>query len=564
MPQCALSTKSRHSPFSLAFAFGCDLFESESEIAKVNWRAPGKRLLDRIFDLAIIGGGINGCGIARDAAGRGNSVFLCEMNDLASGTSSWSTKLVHGGLRYLEYYEFRLVREALIEREILWQIAPHIIRPLRFVLPHHSGLRPAWLLRLGLFLYDHIGGRHLLPPTRSVDLTRDEVGKPLVPNRYTRAFEYSDCFVDDARLVVLTARDAADRGAEIRTRTRAVEIRQADGIWQVTVEDTSSGIRSTIKARALVNAGGPWVEDVLRSGAGVNARAKVRLVQGSHIVVRKLYAHDRAYMFQNSDGRIVFVIPYQDDFTLIGTTDRDFDGDPSNVKASTEEIKYLCDSVSEYLAKPVSPEDVVWTYAGVRPLYDDGASEAKAATRDYVFELDTPGGAPLLSIYGGKITTYRRLAEEALERLAPYLRSATPREDFKAKKGWTGKSPLPGGDMDVSAVAALAAELTRTYPFLTLADASRLAHAYGTRAAKWLGHARSLADLGRCFGAGLTESEVRYLMASEWARSAEDIVWRRSKLGLRLSADEIAALEDWIAANHVAPERPLLEAGRRT
>ncbi len=513
--------------------------------------------MDQIFDLAIIGGGINGCGIARDAAGRGHSVFLCEMNDLASGTSSWSTKLVHGGLRYLEYYEFRLVREALIEREILWRIAPHIIRPLRFVLPHHSGLRPAWLLRLGLFLYDHIGGRHLLPPTRSVDLTRDEVGKPLVRNRYTRAFEYSDCFVDDARLVVLTARDAADRGAEIRTRTRAVEIRQADGIWQLTVEDTATGTRSTIKARALVNAGGPWVEDVLRSGAGFNARAKVRLVQGSHIVVRKLYAHDRAYMFQNSDGRIVFVIPYQDDFTLIGTTDRDFDGDPSKVKASTEEIKYLCDSVSEYLAKPVSPEDVVWTFAGVRPLYDDGASEAKAATRDYVFELDAPGGAPLLSIYGGKITTYRRLAEEALERLAPYLGNS------KAKEGWTGKSPLPGGDMDVSAVAALTAELMRNHPFLTQAHASRLAHAYGTRARKLLANAKSLADLGHSFGAGLTESEVRYLMASEWARTAEDVVWRRTKLGLRLSTGEIAALEEWIAANHVPSGRPLRKAGGR-
>ena len=284
--------------------------------------------MDRIFDLAIIGGGINGCGIARDAAGRGNSVFLCEMNDLASGTSSFSTKLVHGGLRYLEYYEFRLVREALIEREILWQIAPHIIRPLRFVLPHHDGLRPAWLLRLGLFLYDHIGGRHLLPPTRSVDLTRDEVGKPLVANRLPEGFEYSDCFVDDARLVVLTARDAADRGADIRTRSRAVEIRQADGMWRVTIENSVSGERSTIQARVLVNAGGPWVEQVLASGAGVNARAKVRLVQGSHIVVRKLYAHDRAYMFQNSDGRIVFVIPYQDDFTLIGTTDRDYTATP--------------------------------------------------------------------------------------------------------------------------------------------------------------------------------------------------------------------------------------------
>jgi glycerol-3-phosphate dehydrogenase len=513
--------------------------------------------LDRIFDLAIIGGGVNGCGIARDAAGRGNSVFLCEMNDLASGTSSWSTKLVHGGLRYLEYYEFRLVREALIEREILWAIAPHIIRPLRFVLPHHSGLRPAWLLRLGLFLYDHIGGRHLLPATRSVDLSRDEVGKPLLPNRYKKGFEYSDCFVDDARLVVLTARDAADRGAEIRTRSRAVEIRQADGIWHVTVQDLASGARETIKARALVNAGGPWVEDVLASGAGVNARAKVRLVQGSHIVVRKLYDHDRAYILQNSDGRIVFIIPYQGEFTLIGTTDQDYEGDPAKVKATPQEIEYLCASVSEYLAKPVKPDDVVWTYSGVRPLYDDGASEAKAATRDYVFELDTPGGAPLLSIYGGKITTYRRLAEEALERLAPYLRSA------KAKEGWTAKAPLPGGDMDVSAIAALTAELARNYPFLSQAHAGRLAHAYGTRATKLLGSAKSIADLGQSFGATLTEAEVRYLMANEWAVSADDIVWRRSKLGLRLSVAEIATIDEWMAAHRTSSERPLREAGGR-
>jgi glycerol-3-phosphate dehydrogenase len=512
----------------------------------------------QVFDLAIIGGGVNGCGIARDAAGRGNSVFLCEMNDLASGTSSWSTKLIHGGLRYLEYYEFRLVREALIEREILWQIAPHIIRPLRFVLPHHAGLRPSWLLRLGLFLYDHIGGRKLLPATRSVDLAHDEVGKPLVAGRFTKGFEYSDCFVDDARLVVLTARDAANRGADIRTRTRAVEIRQSDAIWHVTVEDSLSGERSTIVARALVNAAGPWVEDVLASGAGVNARAKVRLVQGSHIVVPKLYAHDRAYMFQNSDGRIVFVIPYQDDFTLIGTTDRDYHGDPALVKASAQEIAYLCDSVSEYLAHPVKPEDVVWTYAGVRPLYDDGASEAKAATRDYVFELDTPGGAPLLSIYGGKITTYRRLAEQALERLSPYLRSA------KAREGWTAKFPLPGGDLDVSAIAALTAELQRSYPYLSAAHASRLAHAYGTAASRILGTAKSMTDLGVSFGATLTESEVRYLMAKEWARTAEDIVWRRSKLGLRLSAGEIAAIDDWIAAHRLEAERPLQGAGGRT
>jgi glycerol-3-phosphate dehydrogenase len=515
--------------------------------------------LDRILDLAIIGGGVNGCGIARDAAGRGLSVFLCEMNDLASGTSSWSTKLVHGGLRYLEYYEFRLVREALIEREILWQIAPHIIRPLRFVLPHHAGLRPAWLLRLGLFLYDHIGGRNLLPPTRTVDLTRDEVGRPLIANRYTKGFEYSDCFVDDARLVVLTARDAADRGADIRTRTRAVGIRQADGIWHVTVEDTDSGERSTIQARVLINAGGPWVEDVLASGAGVNAKAKVRLVQGSHIVVPKLYPHDRAYMFQNSDGRIVFVIPYQDDFTLIGTTDRDYHGDPAKVKASSEEIEYLCASVSEYLARPVKPTDVVWTYSGVRPLYDDGASEAKAATREYVFELDTPGGAPLLSIYGGKITTHRRLAEEALERLAPYLRDAKAQQ--KAKQGWTAKAPLPGGDLDVSAIAALSAELVRDYPFIAPAHANRLAHAYGTRAGKLLGKAKSMADLGQAFGATLTEREVRYLMSVEWARTSEDIVWRRSKLGLRLSAGEVAALDDWIAAHRSPLESPLLKAG---
>jgi glycerol-3-phosphate dehydrogenase len=514
--------------------------------------------LDRTFDLAIIGGGVNGCGIARDAVGRGNSVFLCEMNDLASGTSSWSTKLVHGGLRYLEYYEFKLVREALIEREILWQIAPHIIRPLRFVLPHHAGLRPTWLLRLGLFLYDHIGGRHLLPATRTVDLARDEVGKPLIPGRYTKGFEYSDCFVDDARLVVLTARDAADRGAEIRTRSRATEISQENGIWQVTVEDRSSGARSTIRARVLVNAGGPWVEQVLAIGAGVNAKAKVRLVQGSHIVVRKLYEHDRAYMFQNSDGRIVFAIPYQDDFTLIGTTDRDYEGDPAKVKATSEEIQYLCDSVSEYLAKPVRPADVVWSYAGVRPLYDDGASEAKAATREYVLELDLPGGTPLLSIYGGKITTHRRLAEEVLEKLAPYLNGT------RAREGWTAKSPLAGGDMDVSAIPALTAELLRGYPFLTPAHANRLAHGYGTRAAKMLGNAKSMADLGQSFGATLTESEVRYLMAVEWACTAEDIVWRRSKLGLRLSAAEIAAIDDWVAAHRVPSERPLQEAGGRT
>jgi glycerol-3-phosphate dehydrogenase len=511
----------------------------------------------QVFDLAIIGGGVNGCGIARDAVGRGNSVFLCEMNDLASGTSSWSTKLIHGGLRYLEYYDFKLVRHALLEREILWQIAPHIIRPLRFVLPHHAGLRPAWLLRLGLLIYDYIGGRKLLPATRTLDLTRDETGKPLAPGRFKRGFEYSDCSVDDTRLVVLTARDAAERGAVVRTRTRATEIRQADGHWHVITENTATGARETISARTLVNAGGPWVQNVLATGAGVNAKAKVRLVQGSHIVVPKIYDHDRAYIFQNADGRIVFAIPYQDDFTLIGTTDIDYQGNPADVKISAEEIDYLCSAVSEYLAKPVLAEDVVWTYSGVRPLYDDGASEAKAATRDYVFELDLPGGLPLLSIYGGKITTYRRLAEEALEKLAPYLTGT------KAKEGWTAKAALPGGDFDVFAGDALVGELLRDYPFVTPAHARRLVRAYGTRAVTMLGSARSSADLGQDFGETLSEREVRYLMASEWAVAAEDIVWRRSKLGLRLSKDQIAALDLWLAADRAAPSEALPDTGVR-
>ncbi|UTD25920.1 glycerol-3-phosphate dehydrogenase [Bradyrhizobium sp. WD16] len=498
--------------------------------------------MDQVFDLAIIGGGINGCGIARDAAGRGNSVFLCEMNDLASGTSSWSTKLIHGGLRYLEYYEFRLVREALMEREVLWQIGPHIIRPLRFVLPHHRGLRPAWLLRLGLFLYDHLGGRKLLPPARTVDLTRDEVGRPLAPGRFKKGFEYSDCFVDDARLVVLNAVDAAERGAVIRTRTRAVEAVRGDDGWRITIEDMASGRRETIAARVLINAAGPWVEEVLARRAGVNAKAKVRLVQGSHIVVPRLYAHDRAYIFQNEDGRIVFAIPYQNDFTLIGTTDRDYDGDPAKVAITKEEIDYLCAAVSEYFARAVTPADVVWTYSGVRPLYDDGASDAKAATRDYVFELDAPNGSPLLSIFGGKITTYRRLAEEALEHVASALHGA------EQPAGWTGHAPLPGGDLDVSALPALTNELLRDYPFLGRDHADRLAHAYGSRARQVLGQAKSAADLGQSFGATLTESEVRYLMTREWARTAADVVWRRSKLGLRMNPEEIAALDAFMAA----------------
>ena len=502
--------------------------------------------MQAIHDLAIIGGGINGTGIARDAAGRGASVYLCEKDDLASATSSASTKLVHGGLRYLEYYEFRLVREALTERERLWAIAPHVIGPLRFVLPHRPGMRPAWLLRLGLFLYDHLGGRRRLPGTVTRDLGLDVVGRPLKPGLFTRGFEYSDCRIDDSRMVVLSALDARARGATIETRTAAVAARRVGGLWQVEVRDQHTGEVRTITARALVNAAGPWVADVLTQVARASASARVRLVQGSHIVVRKLYDHDRCYIFQNDDGRIVFAIPYEDDFTLIGTTDRDYQGDPADVTATAEETAYLCDAASANFAKPVTPEDVVWSWSGVRPLYDDGASEARAATRDYVLELDTSeGAAPLLSVFGGKITTYRRLAEAALEKLAPHL----PVVGDGA--GWTATAPLPGGNFAVDGRAALADTLIARYPFLTAAEATRLVRLYGTRAVAMLGDASTSADLGRTFGAGLTEREVDYLVVEEWAETAADIVWRRSKLGLRLTAQEIAALDA-----HLAGARP--------
>jgi glycerol-3-phosphate dehydrogenase len=524
----------------------------QSETKSLNSKAMHRgSALHQVYDLAIIGGGINGCGIARDAAGRGFSVFLCEMNDLASGTSSWSTKLIHGGLRYLEYYEFRLVREALIEREVLWRLAPHIIKPLRFVLPHHEKLRPAWLLRLGLFLYDHLGGRKLLPPTRTLDLATDAAGEPLAKGRFSRAFEYSDCFVDDARLVLLNALDAAARGAVIRTRTRALDLKREDGVWEVTIEDVRTSARDIIRAKAIVNAAGPWVEDILTHTKDVDAHATIRLVQGSHIVVRKLYSHDRAYMFQNEDGRIVFVIPYENDFTLIGTTDRDYKGDPARVAISQEEIDYLCRSVSDYFARPVTPADVVWTYAGVRPLYDDGASEAKAATRDYVFELDANDNLPLLSIFGGKITTYRRLSEEALERLAPYL-PASRRE----REGWTASSPLPGGDFDVRGLADLASSLQRDWPFLDADHALRLARCYGTRARDIVKGATSFSDLGRHFGATLTEAEVRFAITTEWAQTADDMLWRRSKLGLRLTPQQVDELATFMREQQVASSAP--------
>ncbi|MDX3809081.1 glycerol-3-phosphate dehydrogenase [Bosea thiooxidans] len=495
------------------------------------------------YDLAIIGGGINGCGIARDAAGRGASVVLFEKDDLASATSSRSTKLIHGGLRYLEYYEFRLVREALMERERLWAIAPHIIRPLRFVLPHHKGLRPAWLLRLGLFLYDHIGGRKLLPATRTLDLAQDPAGRPLKDNR-AKAFEYSDCWVEDARLVVLNAMDAAVRGAAIHTRTRVTTAIRENGLWHVTAEGPQA--RSEIWAKALVNAAGPWVGEVLNGVIHTNAKAGVRMVQGSHIVVPRLYEHDRCYIFQNADGRIIFAIPYEQDFTLIGTTDRDYHGDPTDVTATPEEIAYLCAAASEYFSKPVTPESVVWTYSGVRPLYDDGASKAQEATRDYVLTLDAPdGSAPLLSVFGGKITTYRRLAESALAKLAPLA-------PWAARAEWTMTGALPGGDFPVRGFDALVNELATTYPWLERRTATRLARSYGTRARDILDGAKNLADLGRHFGADLYAREVRYLMRAEWARHAQDVLWRRSKLGLRITPEEQEALDGFMQQESAA------------
>lgn len=491
-----------------------------------------------IYDLAIIGGGINGCGIARDAAGRGHSVFLCEQDDLGHGTSSASTKLIHGGLRYLEHYEFRLVREALIERETLLRAAPHIIWPMRFVLPHHASLRPRWLIRLGLFLYDHIGGRKLLPGTRSLDLSRDPAGGPLKDD-YRHAFEYSDCWVDDARLVVLNAMDAAERGADIHVQTTCVRAERNDGLWTVTLKRTTDSTTFQIHARILVNAAGPWVGDVLSNRVEVDSRDKVRMVKGSHVVVPKMFDDDRAYIFQNPDERIVFAIPYENDFTLVGTTDQDFKGDPGDAALSDAETAYLCEAINAYFKKPLSPDDIVWSFAGVRPLYDDGATAAQEATRDYVLRLDEGDReAPLLTLFGGKITTYRRLAEEVLEDLSPYLPSRS--------SNWTETTSLPGGDFAFDAASNLKDGLRRSYPFLDENNARRLVRAYGTRANDVLGDARTIDDLGESFGAGLTAREIDYLIRREWARTSDDVLWRRSKLGLHLSKDQRCRVDDWI------------------
>ncbi len=485
----------------------------------------------------MIGGGVNGAGIARDAAGRGAKVLLLEARDLASGTSSASTKLVHGGLRYLEYREFALVREALHERERLLAIAPHVVRPMRFVLPYTPGLRPRWMLRLGLFLYDHLAGLSRLPGTRSIDLRRHVAGRALDP-ALRHGFEYSDGWVDDARLVVLNALDAAERGAVIRTRTPMLSARREGGLWAV---ETPSG---TQLGRALVNAGGPGADDVSRL-AGEKPPFAMRRVRGSHIVVRKLFDHDDAYIFQLPDTRICFAIPYERDFTLIGTTDRDHSGALSDVSAAEDEVSYLCAAASRYFTNPVTAQDVVWSYAGVRALVDEGSGRPEAATRGYRISLSEPGeGAPLLGVWGGKITSYRHVAEVAVDRLASRLPALSgPR--------WTGQVSLPGGDFPPDGQAELIAALAADYPFLSVIDATRIARAYGTRARYWLGAARDWAELGHAFGAGLSEAEVAYLRREEWAQSAEDVLWRRSKLGLHLSTEQRADVACWIERNTI-------------
>jgi len=489
-------------------------------------------------DVFVVGGGVNGTGIARDAVGRGYSVMLCEMDDLASGTSSAATKLIHGGLRYLEHYKFRLVHEALAEREVLWESAPHIIRPLRFVLPHHKGLRPAWFLRLGLFFYDYLGGRRLLPPTRTLDLSTDEAGQPLKPG-HDIAFEFSDCWVDDARLVVLNARDAADRGATIRTRSKVIAARRKGDLWMIEIEDARTGARERVAARLLVNAAGPWVDKVMIEALGRNDAHNVRLVKGSHIVTRKLYDHDRCYFFQNADGRIFFAIPYETDFTLIGTTDIDFHGEPGGIRISEDEIVYLLAAASEYFRRPATRADIVWSYAGVRPLFDDGASAATEATRDYVLKLDAADGAPpLVNVFGGKLTTYRRLSQRVVDMIGESI----------GRKGtqWTRGATLPGGDFPATGYEQLVADLGGEYPALEAALLRRLARAYGTQARSLLGRAATTADLGQHFGAGLYAREVDYVATREWAVTAEDILWRRSKLGLRLKGEEIARLTQYL------------------
>jgi glycerol-3-phosphate dehydrogenase len=487
-------------------------------------------------DLVVIGGGINGAGIARDAAGRGLSVILCEKDDLAQGTSSRSGKLIHGGLRYLEYYEFRLVREALIEREVLLNAAPHIVWPMRFVLPHSPEQRPAWLVRLGLFLYDHLGGRQKLPGCRNINLTRDPEGKPIKP-QFTRAFEYSDCWVDDARLVSLNALDAKERGAVVMTRTAATSARRVDGAWQV--EFTSAdGSTSRVHTKAIANAAGPWVENVINGVAGSNSPRRVRLVKGSHIIVPKFWDGPQAYLFQNNDKRVIFVNPYEGNMALIGTTDIPYEGRAEDVEIDDREIDYLLAAINRYLKVPLRRDQIIHQFSGVRPLYDDNAANPSAVTRDYVF--DVTGEPPMLSVFGGKITTYRKLAEHALDKLKPFFPAMG--------EPWTAKAPLPGGDMPGADFERFLSELQRAKPWLPQALAHHYARLYGTRTTRVIGEARDMAGLGQHFGGLLYSCEIDYLQDMEWAKTADDVLDRRTKHGLHLTQEQREAVRRYIGA----------------
>jgi glycerol-3-phosphate dehydrogenase len=493
-------------------------------------------------DLLVIGGGINGTGIARDAVGRGLKTALIEQSDLAAATSSASTKLVHGGLRYLEFFELRLVRESLQERERLMAIAPHIVRPMQFVLPHVEGLRPRWQIRLGLFFYDHMGMRRRLAKSRAVRLDGQHYGEPL-REQITHGFVYSDCAVDDSRLVVLNALDAASRGASIQTRTQFLSAERVNGLWCASCRDVMTGLQFHISARAIVNAAGPWVDRVLRCLPESRNQAQIRLVKGSHIVVPRLYDGEHAFLLQNPDGRVVFTIPYENRFTLIGTTDVPCESGPDEAIVSAEEVEYLCDSVNSYFRSELTSRDVRWSYAGIRPLVDDEAAEVSKVTRDY--RLESSEEQPvLLSVFGGKLTTYRRLAEAVLEKLQPHIGGA--------RHSWTDRAPLPGGNLPRGDFAAFLADVTRRWSFLPEQLALRLARAYGTRIEKILGTASSMRDLGEHFGAGLTAAEVHYLASSEWAVTAEDILWRRTKTGLHMTEDERRNVEGYLAMSTTA------------
>jgi glycerol-3-phosphate dehydrogenase len=494
-----------------------------------------------LLDLFIIGGGVNGAGIARDAAGRGLSVVLCEKDDLAQGTSSRSGKLVHGGLRYLEYYEFRLVREALIEREVLLESAPHIIWPMRFVLPHNPDDRPAWLVRTGLFLYDHLGGRKRLPGTRTLNLRQASEGAPIKP-QFTKAFEYSDCWVDDSRLVLLNALDARARGAKILTRTACTSIRRNNGVWDIETMHSVTGAKTAFRAKCVVNTAGPWVNDVIGRIAGLNSTRAVRLVKGSHIIVPKFWEGRQAYLVQNPDKRVIFINPYQNDLALIGTTDIPYDGRPEDVAADASEIDYLLKSVNRYFKQQLVSADIVRSFSGVRPLYDDNAENPSAVTRDYIFEVDAPDGkAPLLSVFGGKITTFRKLSEHALDRIRNFFPEMRP--------AWTRSGVLPGGDMPNADFEQFLGNLKQSYPWLPAALLKHYARLYGTRAQKLLGDARAVHDLGMPFGPLFYEREAYFLIAEEWAETAEDILERRTKHGLHLSEAERHAFGQWMQ-NH--------------